>query len=601
MSLEGVVLTPSKVVLMRDIIWGSFCVKNTLFRKEEGREKIVSRKKNMGEDNRGMTLLEVIIAVAIFSIAAIVLMEGFVTSGRINRKSNLYLEATTTAQNVMEEMKAKSFENTALAFNYPVDMTYSEGGFCRFHFLEQDAWNGLINSGDGNGTMIREMLPDGTGTYKDVLTLTNGGKVGNPESATVLYDEKTDKYIFNPRTKDAENSNASQYFFEMRNVTNRKETFDVLVTFDGSSTAGYKTEGGLPEGAEGEKNDYLSPNIAKLDQKTNGFLAMEEEWAPKELDTIINEQYTAAMAAWTQEKLDWEAKEENWIKDKDGNKIGVKTFTEPQPKPLIRENLVKELKRTLTVTLKKKKETDRIHVVFRCKLSASGYNATEAEGKYAHFDMCPCKGTGYEGDKQVEGCFCTARTVDVEFYSATEKADLKNLYVFYYPNYESNDEAEEKWDIIEFFNQVDYPVDFYLVKMKDPKITDMVDLSNKENGYAMKLNITEAFVPGEMEIGDEERNAATRLRTNLDYDISKGEVVKRIPKDQMMLTFEDKANGISDGIAARKNLSCNGIEDRQPKDRIYKVHVGVYKQGAAEKGFQDRDDLVAFLDGSRED
>ena len=57
-----------------------------------------------------MTLLEVIIAVSIFSITAIVLLQSFVTSSRINKKSNLYLEATTVAQNIMEEIKAKKFE-----------------------------------------------------------------------------------------------------------------------------------------------------------------------------------------------------------------------------------------------------------------------------------------------------------------------------------------------------------------------------------------------------------------------------------------------------------------------------------------------------------
>ena len=42
--------------------------------------------------NAGMTLIELIVAVSIFSITAIVLLQAFVTSGRINRKSNLYLE-----------------------------------------------------------------------------------------------------------------------------------------------------------------------------------------------------------------------------------------------------------------------------------------------------------------------------------------------------------------------------------------------------------------------------------------------------------------------------------------------------------------------------
>ena len=73
--------------------------------------------------NAGMTLLEVIIAVSIFSIAAIVLLQSFVTSGRINRKSDEYMEATTMAQNLMEEIKSRKFEEVSLAFNYPIDST----------------------------------------------------------------------------------------------------------------------------------------------------------------------------------------------------------------------------------------------------------------------------------------------------------------------------------------------------------------------------------------------------------------------------------------------------------------------------------------------
>ena len=62
-------------------------------------------RKKYNNSNAGMTLLEVIVAVSIFSITAIVLLQSFVTSGRINKKSNIYMEATTVAQNIMEEMK----------------------------------------------------------------------------------------------------------------------------------------------------------------------------------------------------------------------------------------------------------------------------------------------------------------------------------------------------------------------------------------------------------------------------------------------------------------------------------------------------------------
>ena len=55
-------------------------------------------RKKYNNSNAGMTLLEVIVAMSIFSITAIVLLQSFVTSNRINKKSNTYMEATTVAQ-----------------------------------------------------------------------------------------------------------------------------------------------------------------------------------------------------------------------------------------------------------------------------------------------------------------------------------------------------------------------------------------------------------------------------------------------------------------------------------------------------------------------
>ena len=85
--------------------------KSILIINYDRREGIIQLDRKMkNNSNAGMTLLEVIIAVSIFSISAIVLLQSFVTSSRINKKSNTYLEATSTAQNVMEEIKAKRFQ-----------------------------------------------------------------------------------------------------------------------------------------------------------------------------------------------------------------------------------------------------------------------------------------------------------------------------------------------------------------------------------------------------------------------------------------------------------------------------------------------------------
>ena len=76
-------------------------------------------KKTVRQDNAGMSLIEIIAAVSIFMVLALILFRGFVSSSRLNKKSGTYLSATTLAQNIMEEMKAKTFASrrrTAFAF-----------------------------------------------------------------------------------------------------------------------------------------------------------------------------------------------------------------------------------------------------------------------------------------------------------------------------------------------------------------------------------------------------------------------------------------------------------------------------------------------------
>ena len=171
--------------------------------------------------NAGMTLLEVIIAVSIFSITAIVLLQGFVTSSRINRKSNLYLEATTAAQNIMEEVKAKTFEEVSLAFNYPFDLN----GDTRISFLNPQ--KDKIKSGELG---IREVLKasgNGGTTYNSVSQYRDGMDESKV-TASVISTDGGKIYKFNPRKKG---SNASKYYFELTNVTVNHESFDALRKF----------------------------------------------------------------------------------------------------------------------------------------------------------------------------------------------------------------------------------------------------------------------------------------------------------------------------------------------------------------------------------
>ena len=156
-------------------------------------------RKKYNNSNAGMTLLEVIVAVSIFSITAIVLLQSFVTSGRINKKSNTYMEATTVAQNIMEEIKAKKFEEVSLAFNYPVDST----GYTRLNFLNTQV-DKVLNGTLGIKEVLQSKDESENAVYKDVSKYREGVDEKNI-TASVISKDNGKTYEFNAR-KSGENA-----------------------------------------------------------------------------------------------------------------------------------------------------------------------------------------------------------------------------------------------------------------------------------------------------------------------------------------------------------------------------------------------------------
>lgn len=63
-------------------------------------------KKQITEDNRGMTLVEIIVAIVILAIVLVPLLHAFVTGANTERKSRQYGEATTAAQNLIESIES---------------------------------------------------------------------------------------------------------------------------------------------------------------------------------------------------------------------------------------------------------------------------------------------------------------------------------------------------------------------------------------------------------------------------------------------------------------------------------------------------------------
>ena len=562
----------------------------------EGSIRQLGRKKNKNS-NAGMTLLEVIIAVSIFSITAIVLLQSFVTSSRINRKSNTYLEATTVAQNVMEEIKSKRFQEVALAFNYPIDLTT---GSSRFTFLQPQ-----LSEIQNNTLEIKEIAKSDDGEYINVRKYnTADGDDDSKVTASVISHDDGKTYKFNA-------DNTSKYYYSMSNVKNLNETFDVLVEFDGSADTEYKKK--TASNNEYGKNDYLAPNISKLDTKKNAFLIMEKDWDKNAMNELIKKQKILADTKWQLAYEKWEKTFQNET-DENGvvtvyhptaDEIAAYKNEHPEPKELDYDDVYAHTKRILKVKL----ENSGGSIIARAKYILSAYDYKKEGGsEYETMSICECGNSSVKlSDEQSvpEYCCCTYSSAYTTFYSSESEDDLKNIYVFYYPNYNSKNSAspldEIYFDNSEIYvengsSTENYPVNLYVTKQRDELNNEPT--TAEELSYKMSLTITEnPKKPWSANMGM--FKAATTLLTNLDYDISN---VKDIPNrakiSQMKLTYTDGTRKTT-GYSAKNILSYNGLDNRLTEDRIYTAVVKVYKQGAADRGFPESD-LVVTLDGAKE-
>ena len=514
--------------------------------------------------NAGMSMIEIIIAVAIFAITAAVLLQAFVISGRINRKSGTYLEATTVAQNIMEEIKAKSFEEVSLAFNYPVD---SVKNTTRLTFLNSQ--RSRIETGSlGISEVIRTTdKADSSRSSYDPVVRYREDLDESKVTASVISKDGGKTYEFNPRTSG---ENASKYYFELTNIENDKESFDALVTFDGSKTSGYKKK--TSTNTETGKNDYEMPNISKIDSKTNALLIEEQD--------VNKDNLAQQMTQWF------------------NSSFTGKTEAEIQ---IIRDDIYTHSVKTLTIRVEENSGT--------VKAVAS---RTLDPWKWINENYSQYLNSEYQTDaKQKENIIDTGETT---FYSSDAGENLKNIFVFYYPNYNSTSSVNP-YDQIIFDNSINYELNLYVSKQADEDGTDTESkpTHDQESRYRMALTIKEN--PAERGKTNWNTNpglyrAVTKLRTNLDYDISGTEAggdqtSSRLKINQMTLTYQAvNTSGVSglkvSGNSAKKILDCNSLDDRESEDRIYTVKVDVYKAGAAAKNFPDSD-LIASLEGSKED
>ena len=205
-------------------------------RRENAPEWRLALKKRK-RDNRGFTLLELMIAVIILAVIIVPLLHSFVTSYTVNSRSRRMMRATTLAQDVMEIFEREKLEDMkTLAAASDADAKYGDFTFTDLstprdpaatptdptdptsppadpedagNGLYEFAWEGVVNEGsDGSGIRIFHGGSD-VATYDVTVTL-------DAQRNSSYFDENTAQ-VADINTLSALDSGA--YVQRVRNLT----------------------------------------------------------------------------------------------------------------------------------------------------------------------------------------------------------------------------------------------------------------------------------------------------------------------------------------------------------------------------------------------
>lgn len=158
------------------------------------------RKDKKQNKNRGFTLVEVLVAVAILGVAVAPILSSFVSVARVNSTSRKRLSATIVAESLMETVKATSLKEVAK------QCVFTEDGFS---LVAGDLESGKSFT-DGGGSACE--LTKETGSLLEKAA----GYSVTKNGAEVTFVESADGY----------------YHFFIQNIAMGGSTYDAILTYD---------------------------------------------------------------------------------------------------------------------------------------------------------------------------------------------------------------------------------------------------------------------------------------------------------------------------------------------------------------------------------
>lgn len=178
--------------------------------------------RKLKNDDRGVTLVEIIVSIAILAIIVLPFLNAFVTATKTNVKAKNEMNATHLATNIMEGIEKNSMKTLAYQFNYP-----SEG------FDVTDGFN--ISDGSSACELLKK-----SDKFDNVKRLEDiSAEIVNKDDVITSCIHKTDAsaQIGDTSLWDFRESDAHKYYFYMSGVQSGTKKYNALVTVDAKSDA----------------------------------------------------------------------------------------------------------------------------------------------------------------------------------------------------------------------------------------------------------------------------------------------------------------------------------------------------------------------------
>ncbi len=183
--------------------------------------------KQIKDDNKGLSILEVLVAMVILAIVVTPFLRSFVTAANANLKAKNIHRATIVGQSIMEGINAEDLESLATQFNYPTVNN-------RWRLVDK----AYINNGTNLTSNVYEVR-DVSGTYTTVTKYENV-PVSEPDKKAAVTSSvySTDAGV----TGEFLGQSSGIYQFVIKNLKQDKAQYDVLIGLNATSAVGTQTE-----------------------------------------------------------------------------------------------------------------------------------------------------------------------------------------------------------------------------------------------------------------------------------------------------------------------------------------------------------------------